>query len=462
MFKAIICGLTFQILVGVCSAPASAQPEEIGSGELLQPWLWVPKTVPIQQWADTLYVMITGDSCTQCYSKEPPWAWPSWGWVGPCIEQDELEFFVSSSGTKYAYDYHDDLLWYLSENIFWNNVPCPGRPVIDSSENLHLIWEGSGDTLYYGFSTDTLSTFEAVDTLVSFPEFVYAVPSIDHSTIAVLFYNSQSDSLYKYMANEGNPIDFSSSQAFYCENNPAYGYDFILDDEGRLIFVFDNDRCSPWYYWGSHDIWTEEYGARFLECAGDEAAQPVCFEIAFGPNDGEILLIAGDLYSDLFDSWFFVTFDGGDCWYRSGFRLNAKYPSSLRTYTDTVDLVYDNSYTSYYYPIPRDTIMEDLTDIHQTESILPHSLTLSNHPNPFNSSTTISFTIPEPSQIDLSVYDIGGRLVNTLLRSRADGGYHSLVWDGTDRFGNSVSSGVYIYRIKVDEYNQSRRMLLLK
>ena len=72
---------------------------------------------------------------------------------------------------------------------------------------------------------------------------------------------------------------------------------------------------------------------------------------------------------------------------------------------------------------------------------------LTNHPNPFNPSTSITFTLPVPGKASLSVYDITGQKVRTLVAGQMTAGSHSVLWDGRDDSGRAVSSGVYLSRL---------------
>ncbi len=78
----------------------------------------------------------------------------------------------------------------------------------------------------------------------------------------------------------------------------------------------------------------------------------------------------------------------------------------------------------------------------------PKTFSLSqNVPNPFNPSTTIQFSLPQAGPVSLSIYDVNGRRVRTLVDGRADVGRHSVIWDGRDALGREVASGVYLYRL---------------
>ena len=83
-------------------------------------------------------------------------------------------------------------------------------------------------------------------------------------------------------------------------------------------------------------------------------------------------------------------------------------------------------------------------------------------PNPFNPSTTLSFTVGGKEQVSLRVYDISGRLVTTLVNGEMSGGAHSVIWDGRDSSGETVASGIYLYQIQSHSFTQTKRMTLLK
>jgi len=85
-----------------------------------------------------------------------------------------------------------------------------------------------------------------------------------------------------------------------------------------------------------------------------------------------------------------------------------------------------------------------------------------NFPNPFNPETTIRFGMAEAGNVNISIYNIRGQRVNTLVNGHLDRGNHSITWNGTSDDGRSLSSGVYFYLMRTDNYTESRRMILLK
>ena len=85
------------------------------------------------------------------------------------------------------------------------------------------------------------------------------------------------------------------------------------------------------------------------------------------------------------------------------------------------------------------------------------------HPNPFNPVTNIAFTVPAGTEsATLRVYDVSGRLVATLVDEAMPAGAHSVVWDGTNRGGEQLASGVYFARLEVGNDMAVRKMTLLK
>ena len=94
---------------------------------------------------------------------------------------------------------------------------------------------------------------------------------------------------------------------------------------------------------------------------------------------------------------------------------------------------------------------------------LPQTYSLSsNYPNPFNPETTISFSLPQASDVSLNVYNVKGQLVKTLINEQKELGNHSVIWAGKDNNDRKVASGVYFYRINAGEFTDMKKMILIK
>lgn len=128
----------------------------------------------------------------------------------------------------------------------------------------------------------------------------------------------------------------------------------------------------------------------------------------------------------------------GDIWEQTNgyLRLNESSNRSFSNYGTRMKVYYkENSKISY-----------------ENENIL-----LQNYPNPFNKATRISYYIKQSGHVTISVYDILGNKIKDLENRRLESGRHDLIFEGND-----LSTGVYIYRIETPDYNECRKMILLK
>ncbi len=85
-----------------------------------------------------------------------------------------------------------------------------------------------------------------------------------------------------------------------------------------------------------------------------------------------------------------------------------------------------------------------------------------NYPNPFNPETTISYSVKDREPVTLEIYNIKGQLVKTLVKGIQEPGNHTIVWNGTDDNGRSVSSGVYYYKMQAGKYSSTKKMIMMK
>ena len=85
-----------------------------------------------------------------------------------------------------------------------------------------------------------------------------------------------------------------------------------------------------------------------------------------------------------------------------------------------------------------------------------------NYPNPFNPSTQIQYALPSESKVLISIYDLTGRKVKTLVNEVQSAGHRSVMWNATNEIGRPVSAGMYIYSIQAGNFIQNRKMVLMK
>ena len=130
-------------------------------------------------------------------------------------------------------------------------------------------------------------------------------------------------------------------------------------------------------------------------------------------------------------------------------------------YEDVIEYqieVIDGEFTQIAIPMFETVDVEESTIISSA-----NILNLINYPNPFNPTTTISFSVTQNSDfVNLEIYNIKGQKIKTLINETMQKGKHSIIWSGVDKSNKPISSGIYLYRIKVGNQESAKRMLLLK
>ena len=85
-----------------------------------------------------------------------------------------------------------------------------------------------------------------------------------------------------------------------------------------------------------------------------------------------------------------------------------------------------------------------------------------NYPNPFNPVTNLSYDLPEDAMVNITIFDMMGKVVRTLVNGQQSAGYKRLQWSATNNSGHPISAGLYIYTIQAGDFSQTRKMILLK
>ena len=97
------------------------------------------------------------------------------------------------------------------------------------------------------------------------------------------------------------------------------------------------------------------------------------------------------------------------------------------------------------------------------DSFIPNVFSLSqNYPNPFNPSTTIGFGLPTVSNVNITIYDVLGKKVATIVNEKMEPGYYFKTWNSNNKYGNEVAAGLYFYQIIADGFTKTRKLVLLK
>ena len=173
----------------------------------------------------------------------------------------------------------------------------------------------------------------------------------------------------------------------------------------------------------------------------------------------------------------------GDLYNLRGVQIDDVYPLQVFTGTDTLsstipeqsfDITDRNQETVYHYwvrgidnesqwgywSVPESIYVAINTNVADGT---PRVFELgANRPNPFNPVTSISYEIGAPGRVGLTIHDISGRLVRTLVSGNRNAGRHEVIWDGTDNRGADVASGVYLYRMRSGDFADTKKLVLLR
>ncbi len=173
-------------------------------------------------------------------------------------------------------------------------------------------------------------------------------------------------------------------------------------------------------------------------------------------NAGELIRLIND-QGDIVDS---LTYDDNDPW--------PEEPDGTGATLALLNPARDNAFhfnwvSSLNHGTPGE-INDVFTSVDETTQLdVPTVFSLrQNYPNPFNPTTVIEFSIPETGHINLTIYNIMGQKVRELVSDNFRAGTHTIIWDGKDDSGNTVSSGIYISKLVSGKHEATGRMLLIK
>ncbi len=117
-----------------------------------------------------------------------------------------------------------------------------------------------------------------------------------------------------------------------------------------------------------------------------------------------------------------------------------------------------NSKAAVYFSIT----VQNANDVNDNQSsVLEYKLN-QNFPNPFNPSTTITYELKSTTEVDITIFDLLGRKIRTLLHGQESAGNHQLQWDGTDERGKKAASGIYFCRMNAEHFSDVQKMILLQ
>lgn len=134
-------------------------------------------------------------------------------------------------------------------------------------------------------------------------------------------------------------------------------------------------------------------------------------------------------------------------------------PAGDWTYIDTLGASFVPGFGGglTFYVGPKDMAADN------AQPSVPYTFALKqNYPNPFNPATKIAYSVERKTDVNISIYNILGQKVNTLVNETKQPGIYSVDWPGTDQNGTQVASGIYFYKMTAGDFIQTRKMLLMR
>ncbi len=227
------------------------------------------------------------------------------------------------------------------------------------------------------------------------------------------------------------------SEYFLVENRQRTGYDASLPSSGLLIWHIDDTVSSnnnrPWYPPNSP-------GAGHYKVALVQADN--LFQLEKNLNSGN----SGDPFPG---STVNRTFDASTAPNSNGY-------AGAGSLVQVTNISNSGGTMTADFSVLAPTDVDDFLN-------RPKNFQLSqNYPNPFNPTTVIAYTLEKSGPVELEIFNLLGEKVKTLVSGRQGAGLHQEGWDGTDEGGRAVSSGLYLYRLRLEKLAQTKKMMLVR
>ncbi len=183
--------------------------------------------------------------------------------------------------------------------------------------------------------------------------------------------------------------------------------------------------------------------------------------IVINPKEPEILYLGvSSPYSNTQNPILFRSIDGANSWF--------PFDNGLPEFGSVKSIAIDTLNERIYLGVLAGSrggvyIYDNLTSIDSKILQTPKEFSLyQNYPNPFNPETVIAYELKGTAFVILKLYDLMGKEVITLVDEKQTEGRYEVVWNGRNKYGKEVSSGIYFYRLKTDAFSQTRKMILIR
>ncbi|MFH1690173.1 MAG: C25 family cysteine peptidase [Candidatus Eisenbacteria bacterium] len=276
-----------------------------------------------------------------------------------------------------------------------------------------------------------------------------------------------SDTLRVTVGSSGSYYDFESGPSEWTQGGPSNIWALTDHRTHSGTASWYAGTQGVWQYPDNADAWLDS--PEFVRGAGAELSFWCWYEFPIYHEDGfYVEVLSSGVAIDTLD---FIGSGGaldmlgsvGNDWLEYRYRLPGTVGDTLhirfRLTTDDAEVaegVYVDDVSVVMADAPAGTGVEGAQD--EGPMLFLHQ----NHPNPFSPSTLISFSLLTAGNVELTLYNIQGRLIRTLAEETRQAGEYEVAWDGTDEFGVDVAAGMYLYRLRLGEQEETRKMILVR
>lgn len=325
-------------------------------------------------------------------------------------------------------------------------------------------WDGYGDATVIAVAFDSMSDISGVFDLTGIPagsniiKAFYAVTDWQES------YTNASGSFNDNNLGSTPPVDYDEDDTYYLS---LYRWDVTTMVTGNDFYAFSGSNLHHSFLAYLVVIYQNEAlpAVSIMINDGAESLKLSNSTTNFSdllPGGGIIKIVtqAGDTFSSVGESIEFngLMLAGPDSVFSSNIGDHADYHEFNLTNVQNENSLTITTGLDWFGIHLAVLIGEGFqSDIDETANLPTEIRLIDNYPNPFNAATTIRYSLPEPSEVIIEIYDILGRKVEMLAEGEKQAGSHQVVWDA-----GVYSSGVYFYKITAGDFNRTRKMLLLK
>jgi len=246
------------------------------------------------------------------------------------------------------------------------------------------------------------------------------------------------------------------------DTEPEHGYSVIQSGDEYVVTGYTKS-----YGEGDYDVWlvkTDNEGNEIWNKTYGGPEDDRSFAIQYTSDDNFVVAGFTDSFgAGNYDMWLLKIDNAGDTlWTKTIGDDNLNRARSVVQTTDGGYILAGDTYIyeqgEYNYYLVK---IDPETGVGFEENFEPQLFDLTNYPNPFSGSTVISYELTESLEIILKIYNISGQEIRTLVNKNQPAGKHSVVWDGKDNSGNAVGSGIYFYKLKINNKPISTKKIML-